>query len=271
MSWREKPTMLSTINKKYKYIFTDESGYIQGVKKLKEKIINHEPFNIRNDSLFMLNSVYVRGNIVDKTLFHLNTIKTEIFGNISIVLHSTDIHNKKKQFTIFQDEKTFKKFGNYITEYLAKSKFIQLSTAINKVNYLTSHLYKDSISDDIVINYIYSTHIIKICKLLKSFNQRAILVFESTDKKLDKKILGLVLRLKNRGTKNFGKDHFSNIKAVYFTNKQSKVYCPFGEICDLTCRPVYNYFLNIEFQSLLPKFFNYPHKEIYNCISIINQ
>ena len=271
MSWKDKPTILASINENSNYTFIDESGYISGIKKLNHKIVNHEEYNLRNDSIFLLNALFFEGKKHKSCLFYINDIKMNFFNSKAFNFHSSDIHNKKGIYYVFKDDAFFKKFGDDLTFYLKKTSFIQISTAINKVE--TIKINNDcgtELNDDDLFHYIYITHLIKISLMLDNINKYSILVFESVNKDLDKKILNLFLKLKKDGTRSFDRKIFKRIKAVYFVTKQTKSFSPYGEITDLTCRPVYNHFLNIEFHALTNKFYNYPNDEIKTSISILH-
>lgn len=263
MSWKDKPTILKYLDKRRNYVFTDESGHIAGISKLQKKIINGHSVNFRDDSIFLLNSVIIQGSSYTSNLYYSNKIKKEHFSQTDFIFRSNDIHNKKGIFSRLQNEnESAQFFFKAMTEYISQTSFCQIASAIDKMNVVNAAIKKGNlIVEEDIIKWIYSAHIIKIAKYLQQHNKSAVLVFEAVNKDFDKFILEIFKALKLRGTQKHDKSLFKNISAVYFTNKSSSSYKPYGELADLTCRPVYKHYQNMEFHALQPKFFEYPHHE----------
>ena len=272
MSWKDRPTILNKVNKDKNYVFSDESGHILGLRKLNNKIVNFLDVNIRDESIFMINSILVKGSNEVIAKRFINKIKFNYFNDVNIILRSTDIHCKKREFS-FMKKDTVRgiEFGNDLTEYLQKTCFNQVCTAIDKINLLKNNGNIVNEHDEMsVIKHVYTAQIIKIAKMLAEEKTEAILVFEAVDKKFDKIILDIVKNIKKMGTAKHSRKFFNCIRAVYFTEKKSESYSPFGEIADLSSRPVYKHYLNIEYQILKPKLFMYPYHE-GNGISLIKE
>lgn len=251
MAWTDKPTILTYINKENNYVFIDESGDIKDLKSVIKKVKKNESLNIR-DCNFVLNSVFL--NRKSLSFLYKKFINLKIKYNIeNVKFHSVDIDNRKNAFSSENmDDGTRNKFLCELNDIIVNSDFYLIATALNKYDYARRFCIDNNIEARDIIIALYKREFYKIEKMLLNLETTAILVAEeSSDPKIDNLILQTFneLRIKRK---------IKNITAFYFTKKSAKLYPVGTELADLTSKPIYNVFRNLEFIQILNKVYNFP-------------
>lgn len=259
MSWKEKPTLLSKIIYNENYGFMDESGCITDLKSINKKIEKGEKIEIR-DSIFVINSIFIKPYSLRKIISSVNKLKKKYFERDDIVLHSTEINNRKNEFANLTDDKYYS-FCSELNDIILKNTFYQMTTGINKKIFVEKMIKFESFDEGKITRIVYNSIFRKIDYMLKNEGKKATLVVEeSSNPDLDKLIVKILFKLKM-------KKKITNIKSMYFVSK--KAFYPSGsEIADLTARPIYKVYQNVEFVSLLKKLYKFP-KGKYNSLQYI--
>lgn len=259
MSWKEKPTLLSKIVYDQNYVFMDESGCLTDLKSINKKTVNCERIDIR-DSIFVINAVFIKPYSLRKITSSINQLKKKYFENPHIILHSTDINNRKNEFSKLDDEQYYA-FASDLNDIILKNTFFQITTGINKKIFIEEMIKHEAFDEGKITRIVYNSIFRKIDYMLKNEGKKATLVAEeSSNPDLDALIVKILYKLKK-------KKKISNIKAIYFVSK--KAFYPSGsEIVDLTARPIYKVYQNVEFVSLLKKLYKFPRGK-YNSLQYI--
>lgn len=248
MPWYAQPTILDRISPSFDYVFFDESGTITDLAATKKKLLRNVKIDIRNQ-IFVLNSTFLTSKNLRKLFQDFENLKNKYFNSKRVILHATEIDNKKGVFNI--NDNSFKSFTTELNDIIISTPFYQHATGINKTDYIRKYYLNDDFVPSDLIQIIYKKHFMKLERMLKKMDRSAILVIEeSSNPKMDKKILQLFvdLRIKKR---------LINCAKLYFTKKSAKIYPVGNELVDLTAKPIYKIFQNMEFIQLLKKFYKF--------------
>lgn len=263
MSWVEKPTILSYISKEQNYIFIDESGDIKDLKTIIKKVRNGECINVR-DSNFVLNSIFLSKKNLLALYKSFSSLKKK-YNIAKVNFHSVDIDHRRNAFSQKNmNDETRMKFLNELNDIIINSNYYLIATAINKYDYVRKYCINEAIEARDIIICIYEREFLKIEKMLSDLDKNAVLVIEeSSNPKIDNLILQSFNELRIR-------KKIKRITALYFTSKNAKVYPVGTELADLTSKPIYQIFRNLEFIQILRKIYRF-HANKFSSLEIFDK
>jgi len=260
MSWKDKPTMLKTLNLSNNFVFMDESGCLTDLKAVNKKILKGEVIQ-RRDSIFVINAIFIKPYSMKKINSELNKIKLKYFNSKNVVLHNTEIDNKKGIFSNLNDDE-YSSFCGELNEVILKNKFYQTSTGLNKKVFIEDMIKSEPFDQGKITRIIYNSIFKKIDYMLANEKVHAtIIAEESSSPNLDKIIVEILSSLKK-------KHKIKNIDGIYFVSKRGASYPTGNEIVDMTAAPIYRVYQNVEFVSLLKKMYKFPRGK-YNSLQYI--
>jgi len=228
------------------YLFIDESG-------------DHGLTIIDPDfPVFLLCGILVSENEYENIRESINYLKTSIWGDKKVILHSRDIRKCQKEFEVLFDLDLKRKFYEHINLIMTNSKYTVISFAIRKDNYikkigrLSRDVYELSLS-------IIIERAIFFLDDLNIPNKKIEIIIEKRGRAEDKKLDEHFQRLLAKGTGFVEpKRLFDYQMSIVFKNKNENINGL--QLADLVAYPIARYVLDPEranpaFEILEPKIY----------------
>lgn len=251
-NWWERPTLIEEWPISIDSILTiDENGTpdLKGIKKIlqstfweKDKLKNLE------HNIFTITGVEMEREHFPQFRDLINSIKYAYWENgmfeyqnkpKRVVFHSRDI--RKKQGPFNPKRINYETFLNDLSNLIEKTPFTVLSSSIDKLQH--------------VLKYSNPYHVYTLClefileryaMLLKTKNQKGMLLLESRGKREDAEILKFLVEFLKNGNNYINRQDLNCITGVYFNPKWSKLHdeklsYPLLELTDLVSYPIHKY------------------------------
>ena len=233
-------------------LFLDESGH-HGLKK-----INQE-FPIFLLACCIFKEDYYRDIFINK----VNKLKTKHFKDPNIILHSRDIRKWQKQFKCLGDINKRKDFYKDLDNLIKTSKFIIISSAINKNKLIQQYGPRADNPYNMSLSFILERSIFYTDNIGCNFIE---IVAESRGKKEDSQLFTQYQLILFNGTKYITDERFkSKIKSFKFVDKSENN--TGTQIADLIAYPIatkiiYPERVNLAFEILEDKIYRqFPNSD----------
>lgn len=218
--------MKKTDKTKY-YLFIDECG--------DHNLAKYDP----GFPAFTLCGILVSRQSLNALNKAFEDLKTEVFGNKDVVIHSVDIRKWRGPFSVLEDEKLRVRFFDGIERILSQHKaYVIVSCTILKEQ-LNKFCIRGEEEDvyGLSLSYLIERSIFCVDNEIKNGSSEISIVVERRGKNEDNKLLNYYNGLRNRGTKWIAPDRLrARVSDFGFKNKKDNI---IGlQIADLIAYPV---------------------------------
>jgi len=193
------------------YLFIDETG-------------DHGLTTLNPDfPVFLLCGVLIPEQEYEKIKDSFNTIKSNLWGNKSVVFHSRDIRKCEKEFSILFDFDKKKWFYDHLNAAMELHDYTIIASAIQKDNYIKRFGKLSNDVYELALSFIIERSIFYLddrpAKVKKLY-----IIIEKRGKKEDKKLDEHFQRLLARGTSYVTADRLrSYALSIHFKNKKENI------------------------------------------------
>jgi hypothetical protein len=174
----------------------------------------------------------------------INRLKSSIWGEKLVILHSRDIRKCEKEFQVLFDLKLKESFYTQINHIVSSNNYTVIASAIHKDNYIKKY---GRISDDVyelALSFIVERAIFFLDEIKTSDKQLEIII-EKRGKSEDKKLEEHFQRLVSRGT-GYVKAERLRTYGLQITFKSKKDNINGLQLSDLIAYPVARYVIEPE-------------------------
>ncbi len=228
------------------YLFIDESG-------------DHGLTMVNPDfPVFLLCGVLIANDNYEKTRTDINALKTSIWGNKLVILHSRDIRKCEKEFSKLFDIEIKKDFYNRINTIMSENNYIIIASAIRKDDYIKRFGRLSNDVYELALSFIIERAIFFLDDI-KEENKELEIVIERRGTIEDKKLGEHFQRLLSRGTGYVNAARLTDYKlSIVFKDKRENINGL--QLADLIAYPVARYVIDPEranpaFEIIEPKIY----------------
>jgi hypothetical protein len=214
------------------YLFIDESG-------------DHGLLNIDGSfPVFVLCGVIMSENEYSVLSKSFNNIKTTLWGNKKVILHSRDIRKCEKEFKILLDINTKQKFYNSLDNVISKSEYTIIASIIDKESYVKKYGKLKNDVYEISLSFIVERTIFFLDSL-KTDIDTLFFIIEERGKKEDIQLKKHFESIRNTGTFYITPERLKtyNLK-IEFRNKKKNINGL--QLSDLVAYPIARYAMDKE-------------------------
>ncbi|MFN7313498.1 MAG: DUF3800 domain-containing protein [Bacteroidota bacterium] len=193
------------------YLFIDETG-------------DHGLTTLNPDfPLFLLCGALIAEQEYEKITSSFNTIKTNLWGNKSVIFHSRDIRKCEKEFSILFDLEKKKWFYENLNAAIANHNYTIIASAIQKDNYIKKFGKLSNDVYELALSFIIERAIFYLDGVNDN-SKKLFIVIEKRGKKEDKKLDEHFQRLLARGTSYVSADRLRSYSlSIHFKNKKENI------------------------------------------------
>lgn len=193
------------------YLFIDETG-------------DHGLTTLNPDfPVFLLCGALLSDNEYENLNHSFNAIKSNLWGNKSVIFHSRDIRKCEKEFSVLFDLEKKKWFYDHLNAAMEACHYTIIASAIQKDNYIKRFGKLSNDVYELALSFIIERAIFYLDgggdKVKKLF-----IIIEKRGKKEDKKLDEHFQRLMARGTSYVTADRLKNYGlSIHFKNKKENI------------------------------------------------
>lgn len=212
------------------FLYIDESGD-HGLSKINP-----------NFPVFLLCGVIFNQETYDALRNDFNILKTSIWNNKTVILHSRDIRKCEKEFQVLFDLDLKKKFYEKLNTIISNSDYNIIASAINKTKYINQYGRLGNDVYELSLSFIIERTIFLLDNF-KSDNTQLNIIIEKRGKKEDKQLHEHFQRLLSRGTSYVNEKRLKayNI-SIEFIDKKDNINGL--QLADLVAYPIARYVID---------------------------
>jgi len=214
------------------YLFMDESG-------------DHGLTTLNPDfPVFLLCGVLFSETDYSVFLTQINLLKSSIWGEKIVILHSRDIRKCQKEFQVLFDLNLKESFYNQLNQLISSNKYTVIASAIKKDDYIKKYGRLSNDVYELALSFIVERAIFFLDDIKNPDNQLEIII-EKRGKSEDKKLEEHFQRLVARGTGFVIAERLRNY-GLQITFKSKKENINGLQLTDLLAYPIARYIIEPE-------------------------
>lgn len=193
------------------YLFIDETG-------------DHGLTTLNPDfPLFLLCGALIAEEEYEKIKVSFNAIKTNLWGNKSVIFHSRDIRKCDKEFSVLFDLEKKKWFYENLNAAIASHNYTIIASAIQKDNYIKKFGKLSTDVYELALSFIIERAIFYL-DAVGDKTKKLFIIIEKRGKKEDKKLDEHFQRLLSRGTGFVSAERLKNYGlSIHFKTKKENI------------------------------------------------
>jgi hypothetical protein len=194
--------------------------------------------------VFLLCGVLISESDYSAFLTQINLLKSSIWGEKLVILHSRDIRKCQKEFQVLFDLNLKESFYNQLNQIISSNNYTVIASAIHKDNYIKKY---GRLSDDVyglALSFIVERAIFFLDDI-KIPNKQLEIIIEKRGKSEDKKLEEHFQRLLSRGTGFVHAERLRNC-GLQITFKSKKENINGLQLADLIAYPIARYVIEPE-------------------------
>lgn len=214
------------------FLFMDESG-------------DHGLTTLNPDfPVFLLCGVLISETDYSVFLTQINLLKSSIWGEKIVILHSRDIRKCQKEFQVLFDLNLKESFYNQLNQFISSNEYTVIASAIKKDDYIKKYGRLSNDVYELALSFIVERAIFFLDDIKTPNNQLEIII-EKRGKSEDKKLEEHFQRLIARGTGFVIAERLKNYD-LQITFKSKKENINGLQLADLLAYPIARYIIEPE-------------------------
>jgi hypothetical protein len=227
------------------YLFIDESG-------------DHGLTKIDTDfPVFILSGILIEEKERNLITQSIDNLKSEIWANGDVILHSRDIRKCEKEFKSLFDEKIKERFYSLLNEIISNSSYKIIASGIQKNIFIKEFGKLQNDVYEVALSFVIELSILAM-KNSSSMNSLEIII-EKRGRKEDKQLESHFQRILGKGTGKLSSLEIKEFNPIFkFKNKKENINCL--QLADLIAYPIARFIIdptkaNPAFDILEPKIY----------------